>query len=147
MIDIHSFVGLFIYLESLTIHRLVVQVVGVLSGKVGHLCHSLFLLALTVVEGTLGQGDPLVLAVVLLHLIQHTDSIVVVLHLLVELEKHLQHLLLTLVTVVDSLDHRDSAGIVLLADIGLGKSLHIGGVLRGEFRSLLYTGHRLVLLF
>ena len=146
VVDIHGLVGLVVHEQGIPVHRLVVQVVGVLLGEGSHLFHCLLVLAQTVVEGALRQRETLVLAVVLFQLVQHADGIVVVLHLLVELEEHLEHVLLAFVTLVDPLDDRDGTGVVLSADVGLGKGFHIGGVPGIEFCRLLDTGHRFVLL-
>ena len=53
LIDSQSFFRLVVHDQSLAIHGLIVQVIGVLFGQGRHLCHRLFLFAQTVVESNL----------------------------------------------------------------------------------------------
>ena len=69
-----------------------------------------------------------------------------VLHLLIQLEEHLEHILAVLITIIDTLHHRDGRRIVLLTDIELRQGFHIGHVLRRNGSRLLDTGLRLLLV-
>ena len=146
VIDIDSLVSLVVHEQGISVHRLVVQVVGILPGEGCHFCHGFLVLAHAVVECTLRQRETLVLAVILFQLVQHADGIVVVLHLLVELEEHLEHVLLVLVSLVDTFDNGDGTGVVLSADIGLGEGFHVSGVFGIELCRLFDAGHGFVLL-
>ena len=111
-------------------------------GESLHLSDNRFLIALTGIDLTLGQGEPFVLAVNRLHTVQYTDGLIIVLYLLIELEQQLQHILAILVTGIDAFDHRYRTGIILLADIGLRQRLHIDLVVRIESSSTLHTCNR-----
>ena len=120
IIDLQGFLHLSVHHQRLPVHRLVVLVVGELMSQGFHLCDSSLLVALAVVYLTLRHRDALVLTVDLLDLVQHTDGLIVVLHLLIQLEEHLEHILTILVALIDALYHRDGFSVVLLSDVELG---------------------------
>ena len=140
IIDLQGFLHLSVHHQCLSIHSLIVLVVGELLRQSLHLSNSSLLVAFAVIYLTLSHRDALVLAINLLNLVQHTDSLIEILHLLIQLEKHLQHVLTILVAFVDTLYHRDGCSIVLLTDIYLRQGFHIGQVLWRDGSSFLDAG-------
>ena len=130
--------------QRLTIHRQIVQVVGELFGKRLHLGYNGFAVTDPRIDLTLGCRQPLVLSINLLQTVQYIDRTGIVLNLLIQLEQHLQQVLMFLVALIDPLNDGYRTGVVLLTDIGLCQGFHIRLVLRSEGCGTLHARQRLI---
>ena len=128
--------------EQISVQTLIVQVVGILLGQFGYLFDGGFLVAHLCVAFALGHRQAFTLSVNVLDTFQNGNGIGIILHLLIEREKHLQQILPVFVSVVETFHHADGCFIILLLDIDLCQCLHVGLIVGIQLCRPLEMGQR-----
>ena len=128
--------------EQISVQTLIVQVVGILLGQFGYLFDGGFLVAHLCVAFTLGHRQAFALSVNVLDTFQNGNGIGIILHLLIEREKHLQQILPVFVPLIETFHNADGCFIILLLDIDLCQCLHVGLIVGIQLCRPLEMGQR-----